>query len=230
VLTAPSLQEVQVPHNLPKYIVLRSGGRGWQWQFCLLCKAWADLGHLASKRHRTRSQWPEWYLDSTESESTTTPYTENVESIATPESVQAGDMGDLSIRLWSDAQNSVCASTPLLATALEKSPDLTLLPIADTIDTEAFSHEECALLQDLASFLAEAEKESETVLHPHNVTGRFHNTWSTWSSHIDPWTEGIDPWTAGRDQWGASQDPWANGKDPWMSAALKLPSTSTSSV
>merc|ERR1712136_103420 len=49
----------------PNYIALCRGPEGWDWQYCLLCHAWADSWHLQSKKHLTRVRWPEWYLDTT---------------------------------------------------------------------------------------------------------------------------------------------------------------------
>merc|ERR1719362_802129 len=56
------------------YIVVRTCENGWKWLYCTLCQQWADSGHLLSRKHTHRMQWPEWYMDNAENDLTSTTF------------------------------------------------------------------------------------------------------------------------------------------------------------
>lgn len=57
--------EIPAPneHKQPPWIVEREGA-----EYCLLCRRWSDMAHIASKQHTKRAMNPDWYLWEEEAE------------------------------------------------------------------------------------------------------------------------------------------------------------------
>jgi len=76
------------------YIVVRECENGWKWPYCILCRSWADSGHLLSRKHTHRMQWPEWYMENAETDLASTAFdTDSLEESSTLTVVRRGTLG-----------------------------------------------------------------------------------------------------------------------------------------
>jgi len=85
------------------YIVVRTCENGWKWLYCTLCQQWADSGHLLSRKHTHRMQWPEWYMDHAENDLLSTF---DADSQAESSIMTAAHRGTLGSDMWSGCAGS----------------------------------------------------------------------------------------------------------------------------
>jgi len=88
------------------YIMVRTCENGWTWLYCTLCQQWADTGHLLSRKHTHRMQWPEWYMRNAENDGSSTTF--DTDSLGESSITTVAHRGTLGLDLWSGYTGSWC--------------------------------------------------------------------------------------------------------------------------